>query len=377
MRTPTGPAAAGPFRTSFRIRGRGWLAALLLAVPVIVAGLFPAGASAAGTSRQAPAARPAYCQSGGPKLWDDLATCGWPGKPNTGPRLSDCPDHKLVVRGDGHTQFVLSKADEEITCTDFRGTVIIKAAHVTITNSEVQTKHGTGAGGSASVTVDAGAGATITHVTVDGGNSVHACIWHQGSHLMVKDVNCFGVNDGIFSWALTSKPSSGGDNFTIADSYFHDFTKATANGHDDGFQTEGSSHGLVVHDTFRMTPDSTSAVAIWDSRNNSNDITVRHNLMTGGGFAVYAEDYNPGDSGPGNPSAVGGFHVTNIQFDDNSFSTFAAGCVGKYGVWFTRPAWMPYQGGPTDGWHRAGNVVLETGEDIDNGNPHDNGRLCA
>ena len=44
------------------------------------------------------------------------------------------------------------------------------------------------------------------------------------------------------------------------------------------------------------------------------------------------------------------------------------GCVGQFGTWFDRPGWT-YDGGPTDGWHRHGNTVLETGQNVDNGNP--------
>ena len=34
--------------------------------------------------------------------------------------------------------------------------------------------------------------------------------------------------------------------------------------------------------------------------------------------------------------------------------------------------------GPTDGWKRTGNTVIETGENIDNGNPHlSNGSVCG
>jgi len=119
-----------------------------------------------------------------------------------------------------------------------------------------------------------------------------------------------------------------------------------------------------------MTAGADSAIAIWDSLKTSDSIAVSNNLITGGGFAIYAEDYNPGAGDPGNKSAASGFSDTNITFTDNSFSTYAGGCVGQFGVWFTRPSWTPYAGGPTDGWHRSGNTVLETGENIDNGNPH-------
>jgi len=54
-----------------------------------------------------------------------------------------------------------------------------------------------------------------------------------------------------------------------------------------------------------MTSDADSAVAIWDGLRNSRDITVSGNLITGGGFAIYAEDYNPGDGGPGADTRCG------------------------------------------------------------------------
>ncbi|HEY3904749.1 MAG TPA: hypothetical protein VGM14_12645 [Streptosporangiaceae bacterium] len=355
---------------------------LLLAIPAtlaVLASLHPASASAAPTAKAAKAAKaavPAYCHSGGAKLWENLATCGWPNSANTGPELAKCRGGRLTQHGNGTTPIVLSTANEVVNCTDLRGPVEITAAGVTIKNSMVTVKNGTGVSGSAAVTLEVGSSATISHVAVDGGNSVHACLWHEGTQLQATAVNCYGVNDAIFAWATTN-PSTGGSNYTITDSYFHDFTQATANGHDDGFQTEGSSHGLISHNTFRMTLNSTSAISVWDSRADSNDITVSDNLIAGGGFSVYAEDYNPGDGAPSNPSPVGGFSVTNIQFDNNSFSTILSGCVGKYGVWFTRPSWEPYHGGPTDGWHRIGNVVLETGENVDNGNPHSNGKLCG
>jgi hypothetical protein len=69
--------------------------------------------------------------------------------------------------------------------------------------------------------------------------------------------------------------------------------------------------------------------------------------------------------------------MTNIRFTNNKFSRRASGCVGQWGVWFYRSAWPPYYGGPTDGWRRSGNVVLETGENIDASNPHVNGALCS
>jgi hypothetical protein len=87
--------------------------------------------------------------------------------------------------------------------------------------------------------------------------------------------------------------------------------------------------------------------------------------MAGGGFTAYAEDYSPSESNP-----AGGYSVTNVSFTNNRFSAVHYGCVGYWGVWFVR-------GAPTDGWKRSGNVVHETGQNLDNQNPTVNGRVCS
>ena len=326
--------------------------------------------------RRTAGAPPAYCQSGGTRLWSHLAACGWPGAYTTGPVLADCPNRRLAQRGNGVTPIVLTRRNEVVSCADLRGPVEIKATGVTIRNSAVAVTSGAMVRGNAAIIVAAGASATISHVAIDGRSKVHACIWHRGRRLKVTAVNCRRVHDAIFAWAVNGS-AAGGDNYSITNSYFHAFTKPTADGHDDGFQTEGSSHGLIGHNTFRMPANATSAIAIWDSLRSSSDIAVTRNLIAGGGFAVYAEDYDSGDGPPEGISAIGGNSVTDIWFDDNSFSTAASGCVGKYGAWFARPGWQPYEGGPTDGWHRLGNLVLETGENIDNANPYSSGQLCG
>ncbi len=314
---------------------------------------------------------PAYCHQGGPELWANLATCGWPGPTNTGPDLSQCPGGQLTDDGGSITRTIaVTKPSTVISCESVHGMLDIEAPNVTIENSVVVAnsgKTGEDANGTGAIKVEDGASAVISHVKINGDDGVHACIWHQGTSLTVNAVNCSGSDDGIFSWADSSSPGSG-DHFVIKNSYFHGFTTATSNGHEDGYQTEGASFGLIKHNTYKMTANADSAIAIWDSLKSSSDIRVRHNLITGGGFAIYAEDYDPGDGGPGDPSAVGGFTDTGISFVNNVFSTHASGCIGQFGVWFERP-WPPYDGGPTDGWRRSGNRVLETGENVDNGNP--------
>ncbi len=198
-------------------------------------------------------------------------------------------------------------------------------------------------------------------------SGLHSCIWHQGASMVAEAVNCSKVNDGIFAW---SGQGTNGNNFTIRDSYFHDFTTKTANGHIDGFQTEGASNGVINHNTYLMTADNgndaSSAIAIWNGMRSTNNVAVSNNLIAGGGFAIYAEDYNPSEANP-----AGGYTLTNVSFTNNRFSTFLSQCVGGYGVWF--------KVGPSDGWRRSGNVVIETGQNIDNTNPNRNGTgsLCT
>jgi hypothetical protein len=176
--------------------------------------------------------------------------------------------------------------------------------------------------------------------------------------------NCVGVNDGIFMWATTEGQDGAGDYFTIQDNWLHNFTTQAANGHVDGIQTEGAKHGVIRHNTIDVTQSQDSSVALWNSRKSTDDVAVDHNLMAGGGFSVYAEDYSPSESNP-----AGGYTVTNIRITNNVFSTVHYGCVGYWGVWFPR-------GAPSDGWNRSGNVVWETGAKVDTGNPSFNGSPC-
>jgi hypothetical protein len=230
---------------------------------------------------------------------------------------------------------------------------------------------GGGANGSGVIKIQNGADAIIDHVETDGLNHTHSCVWHQGTAMAMSAVNCHGVNDGVFSWADVGYSPTTGDLFTIADSYFHDLTTNAANGHMDGYQTEGASNGVIRHNTYALTTTATSAIAIWNGRKSSANITVDNNLISGGGFSAYAQDYHPSEASP-----AGGFTVTGITFTNNKFSNRLSGCVGQWGTWFYRASWT-YKGGPTDGWHRTGNIVLETGENLDGSNPHVNGVLCS
>ena len=191
-------------------------------------------------------------------------------------------------------------------------------------------------------------------------------------------MNCFGVDDGIFSWADNGYSRTTGDHFTIKNSYFHDLTTRTSNGHEDGYQTEGASFGLIAP---QHLPD--------DRRRGQRD---RHL-----GLAAQLEEHHrpaqphhrrrllhlrrglqPRRGRPGSASAAGGYTDTKIRYIDNMFSTRVSGCVGAFGVLASpgRPGGRT-TAGRTDGWHRRGNRVLETGQNIDKRNPSRHGALCT
>ena len=340
--------------------------------------------------------QPEYCATGGPRLWADLDGCGWPEPRNTGYRAGT-----VLTNTSGR---MVTTDNTMIEGERISGRLIVRATNVTIRDSVISWDGG-GVSGRGVIAVARGASATVDHVEIDGLKHTHACVWHEGTSVTVSAINCHGVNDGVFAWgssptgqwarikdflrdgvfAWGSSPTAG-DNLTVRDSYLHGFTTNAANGHIDGFQTEGASHGRIVHNTFDMPAHAASAVAIWNSLRSSDDWTIADNLFTGAGFTLYAEDY----SGPRNTSAkenvagsaTGGYAVTNIRFLGNRFSTSQyphgaanrSRCVGVWGTWFFRSRWPPYFGGPTDMWNvggslRSDNVVLETGQNIDRGGP--------
>ena len=350
------------------------VAVALLILPLGQSTASPSPVTFASASAGAAVQRvPAACARNGNYVWSHLVACGWPGPGNTGPRLTRCAHDRLVKRGTTPTAVIhVRRAGAVIACQDITGCLSIEAPNVTVRDVRVTCtsgRTGEAANGSGAIKVQTGASAAIQRVRVDGMRGVHSCVWHMGTRLSVTRLNCLRVNDGIFSWGTSGDPSSAGNHFTIAESYFHGFTTRTANGHVDGYQTEGASYGRIHHNTYLMTSDSgndsNSAIAIWNGNKSSHDITVSNNLISGGGFAVYAEDYSPSEANP-----AGGYSVTNVRFTGNVFSKHLYGCVGFWGVWYPR-------GRPSDGWRRSGNTVLETAANIDHRNPSSNGHVCS
>ena len=234
-----------------------------------------------------------------PKSFQEAIAAGWPGPSNSG-----YPPGTQLVNTSGRT---IRTDNTVIDGEKITGGLVIAAKNVTVRNSWIISSFGTGqaVNGTGVVKVESGASATIERCTLDGSNRTHAGIFYQGASLVARGNNIFGVNDGIFSWD--------GDNFTLEDNYLHDFTTETSNGHIDGFQTEGASHGVIRHNTFDVSQSQNAALSIWNSRRNSDDISVDNNLMTGGGFTVYAEDYSPSEQSP-----AGGYHRDQHPFHEQS-----------------------------------------------------------
>lgn len=298
---------------------------------------------------------PTSASCAGTAVWSSLAACGWPGPGNTGYPSGT----SLKASG----ALVITKAGTVVDGLNVTGGIQVRAKDVVIRNSMVSMSAG-GKNGSGVININPGASATIERTTINGQNATHSCIWHEGVSMKAVANNCYGVNDGIFMWATTEGKDGAGDNFTIQDNWLHGFTTNAANGHVDGIQTEGAKHGVIRHNTIDVTQSQTSAISLWNSRKSTDDVVVDHNLIAGGGFSIYAEDYSPSEANP-----AGGYSVTNIRITNNVFSTVHFGCVGYWGVWFPR-------GAPTDGWNRSGNTVWETGAKIDSGNPTYKGNPC-
>lgn len=349
------------------------LVSLLVAALIMTVGPVTTASAAAPREHVAPASAPMKTQApaacgDAAYLWSHLARCGRAGPGSTGPRLKQCPHGLRPLGGSLTSVRTLRRDGQRIQCRAITGCLAVEARNVLIRNVRIRCSSGStgeAANGSGVIKIYGGASATVVSTAIDAARANHSCIWHEGARMAVRRVDCWGANDGIFSW---SGDGGAGNDFRITRSYFHDFTTETANGHVDGYQTEGASKGVIAGNTFLMTSDddkaANAAISIWNGMRDSRDIMVRGNLIAGGGFAIYAEDYSPSEDSP-----QGGYVVERVTFRDNLFSRRLYGCVGYWGVWF--------HVGPTDGWHRQGNRLLETGESLDGGNPSYDGQSCT
>src|SRR5437763_9459982 len=131
----------------------------------------PVSPSPTASVKPSPPPLPAYCHQGGPELWANLATCGWPGPTNTGPNLSQCPGGQLTDDGGSITRTIpVTKPGTVISCESVHGMLDIEAQNVTIENSVVVAnsgKTGEDANGTGAIKVEDGASAVISHVKIN------------------------------------------------------------------------------------------------------------------------------------------------------------------------------------------------------------------
>ena len=151
----------------------------------------------------------------------------------------------------------------------------------------------------------------------------------------------------------------------IEDNWLHAFTTQAGNGHVDGYQTEGAKHGTIRHNTIDVERGPNRRHLHLERPQNLR----RHPRGPTTCSPAAASPSTPRTTSPTEAAPAGGYAVTNIRFTDNRFSTVHYGCVGQWGVWYTR-------GNPTDQWNRTGNTVLETAANLDTGNPSYNGERC-
>lgn len=275
-----------------------------------------------------------------------VATKLWPSGNFPDSTTAGCPVGIALTTKAGRT---ITTNNTVIQGENITSALVLDGQNDTVRNCRIKSyfAKGTAANGTGVVTVHGSA--VIEHCTLDGQLGTHAGVWYQGTSVKIRNCEIINVNDGIFTWDA--------DNFVIEDNYLHNLTTESSNGHIDGFQTEGGSHGIIHHNTITISQDQNACVAIWNSRRNSDDILVDSNYLAGTGYVVYVEDYDPTEASP-----AGGYSVTNIRLIDNMFSRRYYWCVGYYGVWYPR-------GNPSDAWNRSGNLVIEAAVNVDNGQP--------
>ncbi|MDB5184303.1 MAG: clumping factor [Candidatus Saccharibacteria bacterium] len=350
------------------------------------------------------------CASGGAYLWSHLEACGWPGPTNTGPIANTT----LAVGVNGERDITTSNTT--LQNETFSGNIVIggtasknvPVSNVTVKNVLLNFQGKGSAGNSAIRITSAASNVKIQNVRVVGGGKVHLCISTKGHDITIQAVDCSGTEDGLGSIDSSDMTAETASNMTIKDNYFHDFIPKEfnspdygsdgktnnckrSNGHVDGFQVAAGKNITLSHNTWNVTlnsraytvtpgdpnyvcPDTTdrkpyadgfpdSVMAIWSAYGDLDNVKVDTNLIAGGGFVFYAYDRSPSGDNP-----VGGYSTTNINIDNNRFSNYFYECIGTHGLYFYNTA-QPYLGGPTDGWRRSGNTVIEKGLNVDSGNP--------
>ena len=248
----------------------------------------------------------------------------------------------------------------------------IRAKRVVVKNSRVRYDGG-GRNGSGVIKIQNGRDATIDHVELNGSNHTHACVWHQrhGHGQPLPEL----LRHQRRHLQLVRRRLLADDGRPV-----HDRSLVLPRLHD---QRGEWSRGRLS-DRGRESRDDPSQHLSDDDRREQRDRDLeRHQeLRRHHGRQQPHHRWRVrgvrGGLQPVRDVAGGRLHADQHPVHEQQVqSTRRRVAWGTGASGSTAPTWAPYFGGPTDGWRRSGNVVLETGENIDAGNPHVNGVLCS
>jgi ribosomal protein L6P/L9E len=229
---------------------------------------------------------------------------GFPDATNTG-----VPAGVALTASNGLT---LSTPGQVVSGLNISGTVYITASNVTLENCDINF------GGYFGIELAAGVtGVTIQNCEINGqglngsaGSSGIQIL--QGASATISGNNIYGAANGI----SISYPLPGG--ITIEGNYIHDLLAPSATNHYNGIQFNGSSGVatgplLIQGNTILNTQGQTDAVMIDNYWGPVSNVTINHNLLSGGDFTVYVDGHF--NSSP----------MTNVSVTNNVMG------VGTYG----------------------------------------------
>jgi hypothetical protein len=210
------------------------------------------------------------------------------------------------------------------------GCIVIKANNVTISRSLLQSN-----GCFFNVLSDNGnTGLKLTDVEIDGQNNVTGDSAINGGGFTCLRCDIHGTLDGI-------KAQS---NVVVQDSYIHDLAM-TADSHNDGIQSLGTTSLQIRHNTIVVKDGATSAVILsTGSASDMRNVAIDSNLLGGGAFTVYG-GYQAGTDTLSK--------VSNIAVTNNRFTTQIFPRSGAYGPLTSTSSPVVVSGNV---WHDGPNV---------------------
>jgi hypothetical protein len=260
----------------------------------------------------------------------------WPTPATTGPvgTLTD------VTPPGG--ELILDQPNQVLANTRVHGVVTVTACNVSIQNTEVDaTEPFTGTSTPDLFAIwlkeDPGCGVTLDHVAVltdASGYATEAVRDAYGGPATVAFSKFVGQQLGM----------TVGDGTSITNSYF-ELAPTLRGDHNEDILDDGINGLTLQHNTFRNQNGQTSTLSLFNEFGPNSNITVRDNLMAGGGYTCYCGDGTTTNSGA---SA----RATNVSFINNVFWRTYYPDVGFFG---TGISYNPAGGGQ---W--TGNVYMNT-----------------